>query len=115
MQSSLNDGSETKVQIFVPSESNGNIIDEKLHNQTVRYLLEEFSKLFQGATAQLDMIGGWHSPERGFVSERISIVTSYTHEDNLHMPELLKLVNLLKETMQQEAIFLKVGTTAYIL
>lgn len=105
----LGNGLDKVVKLYVPSTYN---VTEELDKETrkvyIDYVLEQFSELFGGATAQ-ESIGAWKTSDGKVVTEDITIVFSYTNELNESiLDKVISIAKKLKTELKQESISIEI-------
>ncbi|MEW5552153.1 DUF3574 domain-containing protein [Peribacillus frigoritolerans] len=101
------------VKIYVPSTYN---VDQPIDNTPyVNKSLEEFSKMFGGATA-IDGTGSWLSNDNQLVKEKVTIVYSYAEDlDKKKINQVVAYTKSLKEEMKQSSVSLEVNGKMYFI
>ena len=104
------------VEFFIPSEVIGKS-DPALQTAFVQIIALQFSKFFGGANVVNSTSGYWASAERGVVVEPITIVQSNCDDASLDaaLPAIGYLGELVKDTMLQDAVSIRVNGTLYII
>lgn len=104
------EGLSNRVALYVPSTTAvDQPLDESTAEQFVSRSLRLMSELFGGATA-LPASGGWVASDGKLVTERVTIVYSFTGD--LTTEDLMKIkffVESLKAEMRQEAIAVEIN------
>ena len=103
-----------QVRLYIPSTTN---INEK--TDTTAYFTEAlalFGELFGGSTGT-DAIGSWVSPERGLVTEKITIVESYATKEQISagLGEVIRFAHKIKTELSQEAVSLEYDNKLYFI
>ena len=107
----LGSGLKNRIVVYVPSTVNVNVMID--NGKYVRYVMEELSKLFGGATAY-DALGSWLSDDVGLVTENVKLVYSFTDElDNQKLEKVVELCEWIKREMSQECVSLEVNGQLY--
>lgn len=90
------------ISIYVPSTRGREHIDNR---PIVHRIASEFSNLFGGATA-INAQGAWSAADGTLVTEKVTIVKSYTDPDQLSRKRalVLALARDLKAELQQDAV-----------
>jgi hypothetical protein len=104
---------EDVVKIYVPSTYN---VDQPIDNTPyVNKSLEEFSKMFGGATA-IDGTGSWLSDDDQLVTENVTIVYSFAEDlDKKRINRVVAYAKSLKEEMKQSSVSLEVNGKMYFI
>lgn len=104
---------EDVVKIYVPSTYN---VDQPIDNTPyVNKSLEEFSKMFGGATAT-DGTGSWLSDDEQLVTENVTIVYSFAEDlDKKKINRVVAYAKSLKEEMKQSSVSLEVNGKMYFI
>lgn len=104
---------EDVVKIYVPSTYN---VDQPIDNTPyVNKSLEEFSKMFGGATA-IDGTGSWLSDDDQLVTENVTIVYSFAEDlDKNKINRVVAYAKSLKEEMKQSSVSLEVNGKMYFI
>jgi hypothetical protein len=104
---------EDVVKIYVPSTYN---VDQPIDNTPyVNKSLEEFSKMFGGATA-IDGTGSWMSDDNQLIKEKVTIVYSFTEDlDKKTINQVVAYAKSLKEEMKQSSVSLEVNGKMYFI
>ncbi|MGM0889161.1 MAG: DUF3574 domain-containing protein [Bacillota bacterium] len=104
---------EDVVKIYVPSTYN---VDQPIDNTPyVNKSLEEFSKMFGGATA-IDGTGSWLSDDNQLIKEKVTIVYSYAEDlDKKKINKVVTYAKSLKEEMKQSSVSLEVNGKMYFI
>ncbi|WP_420828830.1 DUF3574 domain-containing protein [Metabacillus dongyingensis] len=115
-QSSLLKGQfylEDVVKIYVPSTYN---VDQPIDNTPyVNKSLEEFSRMFGGATA-IDGTGSWLTDDNQLVKEKVTIVYSYAEDlDKKKINKAVTYAKTLKEEMKQSSVSLEINGKMYFI
>ncbi|MEH7350334.1 MULTISPECIES: DUF3574 domain-containing protein [Bacillaceae] len=101
------------VKIYIPSTYN---VDQPIDNTTyVNKSLEEFSRMFGGATA-VEGTGSWLSDDNQLVKEKVTIVYSYAEDlDKVKINQIVAYTKSLKEEMKQTSVSLEVNGKMYFI
>jgi hypothetical protein len=101
------------VKIYVPSTYN---IDQPIDNTPyVNRSLEEFSRMFGGATA-IDGTGSWLSDDNKLIKEKVTIVYSYAEDlDKTKINQVVDYAKSLKEELKQSSVSLEVNGKMYFI
>lgn len=102
------------VKLYVPSTVNTNqSVDNSAMVERVETALASW---FGGATA-FNAVGAWTSPATGLVLENVTIVQAYCDEAGLqaHIADFIRLAQVVKHEMSQEAVALEVNNKLYLL
>lgn len=104
---------EDVVKIYVPSTYN---VDQPIDNTPyVNKSLEEFSKMFGGATA-IDGTGSWLSDDDQLVTENVTIVYSFAEDlDKNKINRVVAYAKSLKDEMKQSSVSLEVNGKMYFI
>jgi hypothetical protein len=104
---------EDVVKIYVPSTYN---VDQPIDNTPyVNKSLEEFSKMFGGATA-IDGTGSWLSDDDQLITENVTIVYSFAEDlDKKRINRVVAYAKSLKEEMKQSSVSLEVNGKMYFI
>jgi hypothetical protein len=104
---------EDVVKIYVPSTYN---VDQPIDNTPyVNKSLEEFSKMFGGATA-IDGTGSWLSDDDQLITENVTIVYSFAEDlDKKKINRVVAYAKSLKEEMKQSSVSLEVNGKMYFI
>ena len=104
---------EDVVKIYVPSTYN---VDQPIDNTPyVNKSLEEFSKMFGGATA-IDGTGSWLSDDDQLITENVTIVYSFAEDlDKNKINRVVAYAKSLKEEMKQSSVSLEVNGKMYFI
>lgn len=104
---------EDTVKIYVPSTYN---IDQPIDNTPyVNKSLEEFSRMFGGATA-IDGTGSWLSDDNKLIKEKVTIVYSYAEDlDKTKINQVVDYAKSLKEELKQSSVSLEVNGKMYFI
>lgn len=104
---------EDVVKIYVPSTYN---VDQPIDNTPyVNKSLEEFSRMFGGATA-IDGTGSWLSDDDQLVTENVTIVYSFAEDlDKKRINRVVAYAKSLKEEMKQSSVSLEVNGKMYFI
>jgi len=96
------------VSVFVPSESDGVVLNAAKRDAALDHVLERLSTLFGGATVY-EAQGAW-SNGHGIVKERVTVAKSYTDEETVEArwDAVEDLGRWLKSELQQESVLLSV-------
>ncbi|WP_227551677.1 DUF3574 domain-containing protein [Metabacillus sediminilitoris] len=101
------------VKIYVPSTYN---IDQPIDNTPyVNKSLEEFSRMFGGATA-INGTGSWLSDDNKLIKEKVTIVYSYAEDlDKTKINQVVDYAKSLKEELKQSSVSLEVNGKMYFI
>ena len=104
---------EDVVKIYVPSTYN---VDQPIDNTPyVNKSLEEFSKMFGGATA-IDGTGSWLSDDDQLITENVTIVYSFAEDlDKNKINRVVAYAKSLKDEMKQSSVSLEVNGKMYFI
>jgi hypothetical protein len=104
---------EDVVKIYVPSTYN--IVQPIDNTPYVNKSLEEFSKMFGGATA-IEGTGSWLSDDNQLIKEKVTIVYSYAENlDKKKINEVVTYAKSLKEELKQSSVTLEVNGKMYFI
>ena len=94
------------VNVFVPSEANGNDIDSKEREEALNHVLQRMSALFGGATVY-EAQGAW-SKGQGIVREHVTVAKSYTDEEtaSANWSSVQDLGKWLKSQLHQDSVLI---------
>ena len=104
---------EDVVKIYVPSTYN---VDQPIDNTPyVNKTLEEFSRMFGGATA-IDGTGSWYPDYNKLITEDVTIVYSYAEGlKKKNINQVVAYAKSLKEEMKQSSVSLEVNGKMYFI
>lgn len=101
------------VKIYVPSTYN---VDQPIDNTPyVNKTLEEFSRMFGGATA-IEGTGSWLSDDNKLVKEKVTIVYSFADVlKKKNINQVVAYAKSLKEEMKQTSVSIEVNGKMYFI
>ena len=103
-----------EIAVFVPSTIGAAEASQEMVSRVVDQALIELSAVNGGATAT-NGVGAWLSSEGGLVKESVVIVSSSCETITLEtLRTLAKLRRLVRKTMRQEAVTVRVNGVLYI-
>ena len=103
-----------EIAVFVPSTIGSAPANQELVASVVDQALIELSAINGGATATAGT-GAWVASDGTLIKETVTIVSSNCGEVTMQtLRTLAKLRRLVRQTMQQEAVTVKVNGTLYI-
>ena len=89
-----------KVVFYIPSESNGQSIN---NSAVLHYVAKKLSERFGGCTVT-DGVGYWENGQGELVSENVKLVYAFGNFKNGIESLFLLLANWIKEQLDQEAV-----------
>lgn len=103
-----------EIAIFVPSTIGSAPASQETVSRIVDQALVALSSVNGGATATAG-VGAWIASDGTLIKETVTIVSSNCGEVTMQtLRTLAKLRRLVRDTMQQEAVTVKVNGTLYI-
>lgn len=102
-----------RIAIYVPSTVE---VDKEVSNEKmVNSIMKAFSKMFGGCTAE-EVKGGWVTEQNNLVIEKVTKIYSNTIELNdSHIDAVIKIANIIKDEMKQEAVAIEINSKLYLI
>ena len=101
-----------KASIYLPSESNGEVINTDKRWQESRYTMRRLSEEFGGCTS-IEAYGWWANPEGELIGEHVTIIYSLVDANEVEVRKstasvLRELAEHVKAVLNQQSVLISI-------